>query len=95
MTFTEFENTLKLAAPDDSWSPLLQALWWDAKGDWEAAHEIAQSKEGTKAFDRLHAYLHRVEGDDWNARYWYRRAGATLPDQTLREEWEYLVREHL
>jgi hypothetical protein len=87
----EFINSLGLSSPPPTVSPLLQALWFDAKGDWEAAHDIAQSKEGTRDYDRLHAYLHRVEGDTWNANYWYRRAGATMPESTLKEEWRSLV----
>jgi len=43
--------------------------------DWEAAHAIAQRHEGDAAADWLHALLHKIEGDDGNARYWYQRAG--------------------
>ena len=42
-------------------------------GDWETAHTIAQRHEGDPAADWLHAVLHKIEGDDGNARYWYRR----------------------
>ncbi len=42
---------------------------------WEQAHALAQSREGEPMHDRLHALLHRIEGDEWNACYWYRRAG--------------------
>lgn len=70
---------------------LLKALFQDAQGNWEAAHDIAQSREGTLLYDRLHAYLHRKEGDDWNANYWYRRAKTTMPKVSLPEEWEQLV----
>ncbi len=55
-------------------SPLLRALWWDAKGNWHRAHEIAQDVE-TPQGAWVHAYLHRREGDAGNAAYWYRRAG--------------------
>lgn len=45
---------------------------------------------------RVHAYLHRKEGDDRNSRYWHRQAGTTYPEHlTLDEEWEHLVRELL
>ena len=40
----------------------LKALWHDAKGDWEKAHELCQSA-GSREGDWVHAYLHRVEGD--------------------------------
>jgi hypothetical protein len=42
--------------------------------DWAAAHDIAQHHEGDATADWLHAVLHKIEGDDGNARYWYRRA---------------------
>lgn len=60
--------------------------------DWERAHEIAQAHEGEAAFDWLHALCHRIEGDDWNADYWYRRAGRARQDGTLEAEWA-LMRE--
>ena len=54
-------------------SPLLLALWHDAKGDWDGAHRVAQDVDGENAA-WVHAYLHRKEGDASNADYWYRRA---------------------
>lgn len=95
MTYTEFNESLTNDSPTPGLDPILAALWHDAKGDWEAAHNVAQSQEGTRAYDRLHAYLHRAEGDTWNANYWYRRAGSTMPSGTLKEEWESLVKENL
>lgn len=91
MTFEEFQQSISLPAPPKGFSALLEALWHDAKGDWEAAHNIAQSKEGTQPYDRLHAYLHRVEGDTFNAGYWYRRAGSEVFKGNLKEEWAYLA----
>jgi hypothetical protein len=43
----------------------------------------------------VHAYLHRKEGDTWNADYWYKKAGKIRPKLSLEEEWEYLVREFI
>jgi hypothetical protein len=71
----------------------LQALWYDAGGDWDTAHEMVQQMDDVMAA-RIHAYLHRKKGDDWNSRYWHRRAGSTFPEGTsLEEEWDSLVRE--
>ncbi|MHA8080228.1 hypothetical protein VR610_03630 [Aquirufa regiilacus] len=39
----------------------------------------------------VHAYLHRKEGDIWNADYWYARAKKTRPAYSLEEEWANLV----
>lgn len=67
-------------------APLLAALWWDARGEWDRAHELAQSVE-TAEGAWVHAYLHRKEGDLANADYWYRRAGRRRPGVTLEQEW--------
>lgn len=40
----------------------------------------------------VHAYLHRKEGMEWNANYWYDRAGRTFHRPTLEAEWEALVK---
>jgi hypothetical protein len=95
MNITEFNNTLQNQHPTKEFSEILEALWHDAKGDWEAAHNIAQTQEGVQEYDRLHAYLHRKEGDNWNANYWYRRAKTTMPDVSLEEEWALLVEKEL
>ncbi|MEB2785193.1 hypothetical protein [Algoriphagus persicinus] len=72
------------------YNPILKALWYDGNGDWERAHDQVDSLDGKDAA-RIHAYLHRKEGDQWNADYWYRRAGETSPDLTLEEEWADLL----
>ena len=64
----------------------LAALWYDGRGDWNAAHEAAQSDEGRDGA-WVHAYLHRKEGDAFNAGYWYRRAGKPAATGTLDVEW--------
>jgi hypothetical protein len=74
MQFDEFINSTKEDAPPQSLSEPLQAMWYARKGDWETAHNIAQSI-GTELGSWIHAYLHRVEGDLSNADYWYKRVG--------------------
>lgn len=91
MTYEQFSETLTLESPPQQLPILLKALWYDKKGNWESAHDIAQSKEGTQGYDHLHAYLHRVEGDTWNAGYWYRRAGVEVYKGSLEDEWKALV----
>ena len=73
----------------DSWSPYLKALYWDKKGNWTKAHEIIQDLE-TKEAAWIHAYLHRKEGDEWNAGYWYRRAHQEFFKGSLDQEWSLL-----
>ena len=91
MTIQEFKDSLKNVVPPNGISEIAEALWYDAKGNWEAAHNIAQTQEGVPDFDLLHAYLHRKEGDNVNARYWYSRAKSTMPNVSLEKEWEQLV----
>lgn len=71
-------------------SPVLQALWHAGKDNWQAAHDIVEHLESMEA-SWVHAYLHRVEGDQWNAGYWYRRAGKPMPDYSLDQEWNEIV----
>ncbi len=76
------------------YSPELSALWYDGNGDWGTAHDQVDSLDGKPAA-RIHAYLHRKEGDQWNADYWYRRAGESRPDLSLEEEWMDLLSRYL
>jgi hypothetical protein len=94
ITLEAFEASLEDQAPPSGASPLLQALWHEARGDWAKAHGIAQDDEGQDGA-WVHAYLHRVEGDLANAGYWYRRAGKPRPEAPLREEWCAIVGELL
>lgn len=91
MTRSEFDACIQNNTFPNDGNILLKALLYDAQGNWEAAHNIAQSREGTLLYDRLHAYLHRKEGDIWNANYWYRRAQSTMPEKSLTDEWSDLV----
>ena len=94
MTFEAFKNSLSEDNPPGGVSDLLKALWYDAKDDWEKAHNIAQDIAG-KEGSLLHAYLHRVEGDIWNAGYWYNRAQSNRFKGSLEEEWESLTKKFL
>jgi hypothetical protein len=86
MTLATFRATLADARPPADQGPLVQALWHDAKGDWDAAHHLAQAQDDADGA-WVHAYLHRVEVDLANAGYWYRRAGKPASEQPLRDEW--------
>jgi hypothetical protein len=92
--FEEFEASLREPAMPPGLPGPLQVLWLDARGDWTAAHELAQRMRDDSGA-RLHAYLHREEGDLPNAGYWYRRAGVDVPDCDLDAEWRQLVGVHL
>jgi len=90
VTLSELKKTLDAPAPPASLAPLAQALWHDARGDWDTAHRIAQDV-GDAEGAWVHAYLHRKEGDTGNAAYWYRRAGRPVPRISLDEEWEQIA----
>lgn len=86
MTPAELTSSIAAAAPPAGLAAPLAALWWAAKGDWEKAHKFAQDDAGTDAA-WVHAYLHRVEGDLPNARYWYGAAGKPPATGPLDAEW--------
>ena len=92
MEYQEFVEGVEEQACPEGLEPALQALWYDARGEWHMAHEIVQQMDDVTAA-RIHAYLHREEGDDWNSRYWHRQAGSTFPENmSLEEEWRMLVK---
>jgi hypothetical protein len=85
-----FLDSLKSGVPPAVPSPLLRAMWHGLRGEWEAAHQIAQddtSAEGAW----VHAWLHHIEGDMANARYWYRQAQRHVAEGDLREEGETIA----
>jgi hypothetical protein len=94
MTFDELTASIaRRAAPADL-PPPLRALWLDATGDWSGAHDLANEIANADGA-RIHAYLHRKEGDLENALYWYRQARRPPFEGSLDQEWTALVRELL
>jgi hypothetical protein len=91
MNFDNFKSSLINSAPPPGLPGGLQALWYDGKGDWNKAHNIAQDIE-TAEGSWIHAYLHRKEGDLGNAAYWYHRAKQPVSKTSLQEEWETIVK---
>jgi hypothetical protein len=91
MDFESYKGSLAAAAPPAGLGPAVEALWWDAKGDWHRAHQCAQ-QQGDADGAWVHAYLHRVEGDMRNATGWYGRAGKPVSTAPLPEEWEAIAR---
>jgi hypothetical protein len=90
MTVAEFRASLSEARPPAGLTAALAALWWDAKDDWTRAHDLVNELATPDAM-AVHAYLHRKEGQAWNADYWYGRAGRGFYRQKLEGEWEALV----
>jgi hypothetical protein len=90
MTLAEFKQSQSKARPPTGLSVALSALWWAGKDDWDKAHKIVMD-EGGKDCAWVHAYLHRVEGDLENARYWYKQAGKATASGAFEAEYESIV----
>ncbi len=88
--YRDYKKTLENKNPDSDWPEALKSLWYDAKGDWKASHDIAQDMHNDLG-SWIHAYLHRKEGDEFNAGYWYRRAKRDFPKTSLEEEHQEIV----
>ena len=94
MELSAFRDSLAGTAPPPELPAAVAGLWWDAKGNWDRAHDCAQAQDDA-AGAAVHAYLHRKEGDLSNARHWYNRAGRAPATGTLDAEWEALAKELL
>jgi hypothetical protein len=90
LTVEKMKESLNADEPPREFPAPLAALWWDAKGAWSRAHGLVDDLETAEGM-AVHAYLHRKEGEEWNAEYWYRRAGRAFRRETLEEEWAALV----
>jgi hypothetical protein len=86
MTPTEFKRSLTKAKPPAAISPALTGLWWAGKDDWNTAHKVVMSGDDPDCA-WVHAYLHRIEGDLDNARYWYRQARRDPAKGDFAAEW--------
>lgn len=90
ISFESFIHSLKEETPPADSNSYLRALWFAHRGQWDAAHDLVQHDASVNAA-WIHAYLHRVEGDDANAAYWYRNAGKPVCRTDLKTEWNALV----
>jgi hypothetical protein len=90
MTPNGFKRSLSDAEPPNDLSPALAALWWAANNDWDKAHKLVMDENSVESA-WVHAYLHRVEGDLANARYWYRQAHRPSAEGGLPDEWDAIV----
>jgi hypothetical protein len=91
MTLDDFRKSLSDSQPPAGLSHALAGSWWDAKGDWTRAHESAQQDEGVEGL-WVHAYLHRKDGDQGNAAYWYSRAAKPVCREPFSDEWIGIVK---
>jgi hypothetical protein len=102
-----FIASLRGEAPPAGLDNALQALWHEARADgpaatlsldragemssgWITAHGLSQ-RQRDKDGSWVHAYLHRIEGDDANAGRWYERAGQPFPAVSPADEWAQIA----
>ena len=80
-----FVQSLERKEPPQFATPMLRAIWHGLRGDWQAAHELAQAQDDAEGA-WVHAWLHRIEGDLGNADYWYQRARRKSRRDDTRDE---------
>jgi hypothetical protein len=90
MNLNQFRQSLLHPTPPPGISLHLLSLWHEGRQNWEEAHRLVQDETDAPAAG-IHAYLHRREGDNFNAGYWYRKAGKPMPVVSLQQEWDALV----
>jgi len=80
-TLNDFRQSLTTTEPPAGLTYALAGSWWDAKGDWTGRTNRLRGPEGSWVY----AYLHRKEGDQDNAAYWYSRVGKYFAHAVIRE----------
>jgi hypothetical protein len=90
----KLKSSFNESAPPVSFTVYGKALWFAGKGLWENAHNLVQNIHNSPAA-HIHAYLHRLEGDNSNASYWYSKANEKMPEISLKAEWENLVEQYV
>jgi hypothetical protein len=70
---------------------LKTAINLSLSGDWNAAHQIVQEyKDPISSW--IHGVLHKIEGDEFNSRYWYARTSAEYEDfHSVKDELIHLL----
>ncbi len=90
MSTAEFIESLHSKKIPDGISLELSALWYAGCGQWQMAHELVQFETDSDNA-RIHAYLHRIEGDVENAKFWYEKAKHKPSEISIQGEYEYLI----
>jgi hypothetical protein len=71
-----------------SQTSLIEALLWLRVGVIDRPHELVQ--DGSQDIEKyLHGVVHRLEGDYWNAKYWFRQ----VRDEKLLKAFSSSIRE--
>ena len=94
MTPAAFHLTLSHALPPRELAAPVAALWWVKKGGWDKAHRLVMDEASLEAA-WAHTFLHRAEGDEGNAHYWYGKARRHPAKGDLDAEWDAILAELL
>ncbi len=95
MTNQAWQLSLQQEQAPNTFSSIQKAVWNMAKNNWNKAHQIVQMMFTNKDAARIHAYIHRVEGDNSNASFWYNQAGMPFPQENQQEEFNQLVQDYI
>ena len=90
MQYDDFIKLTKESKPSDKLSGVHLAIWYAVKDNWDMAHNIIQDIN-TKNASWIHAYLHRVEGDIANAKYWYNHSKKEPCTESLKSELDDII----
>ena len=90
MQYDDFIKLTKESKPSDKLSGIHLAIWYAVKDNWDMAHNIIQ-EINTETASWIHAYLHRVEGDIDNAKYWYNRSRKEPCTKSLKSELDSIL----
>ncbi|WP_020568277.1 hypothetical protein [Neolewinella persica] len=85
MQHSAFLSSLTDPAPPEGCRTEIAAIWWLKNRNWQLAHDLIDEAPGRDAA-WIHALLHRMEGDQPMASYWYARAGRSAPENTIGQE---------
>ena len=69
-------------------------MWYAKNNNWDKSHQIVQNISTTIG-SWIHAYLHRVEGDQFNAEYWYRKANMKPINESSNKEADQIIKQIL
>ena len=90
MQYDDFIKLTKESEPSDKLSGIYLAIWYAVKDNWDMAHNIIQDIN-TETASWIHAYLHRVEGDIANAKYWYNHSKKEPCTESLKSELDNII----
>lgn len=71
---------------------LLLAVQAAMDGNWDQSHKIAQEYADPIA-NWIHAVLHKIEGDEWNSKYWYNRTSSHVIQAKKYEDFSDAIAE--